>query len=246
MLKRYIPDWIELKVIGRNKLSKTSYYWIILLPILVKIVSPLNKNLTFQILNESISLSISLPFSWKVLFLASIFFSAGNLLFNRFCPNLIKSYNSPIEYEDEGKTNSTLRSELIGLIRQENPTYLASGNSARNSKFSGFILRNFHEKKVVSKQIAENVFNDVIEGTERIYSAFSDFSSGKSHEKNKWLESKYFIADLKSSFWELKSILKNDLYWMRLFITIFYAIALGLTLLLIIQNIIFVMNFILS
>ena len=44
-VKKYIPTWQALESIGNNKLVKSSYIWIIIIPIVAKLLENIPENL---------------------------------------------------------------------------------------------------------------------------------------------------------------------------------------------------------
>jgi len=74
--------------------------WFAIVPLFVKIVEVINRVLKapkIQLILENISLS--LPFYWELLWLSSLFFVIALTLYQLFCPQFIKTYNSFGDYK---------------------------------------------------------------------------------------------------------------------------------------------------
>jgi len=61
---------------------------------------------------DEILISFELPFSWQILFLASLFFALGTLLYSIFCPKIIQNFERSTNYPNEGYGYGYLKSHL--------------------------------------------------------------------------------------------------------------------------------------
>ncbi len=101
-------NWSTLKAIQNNKIVKSTYIWLFIVPLLAKILSKIDANLYLDIAGKVYEIDLVLPFSWKLFFLSALCFVAGNILFVAFCPKLIKDYNHLGEFLATGKTEGNL------------------------------------------------------------------------------------------------------------------------------------------
>ena len=102
-IQKYIT-WINLKKINSSKFINSMYIWIIIVPILAKIFSNLDKEVfNFLIFGEILPLQLKLPFSWALFYFSAIFFAIANLIFTIRCPLIIKENNSYNDFLTEGK-----------------------------------------------------------------------------------------------------------------------------------------------
>jgi len=100
----YKFGWSNIKTLGNSKIVKSSYLWIVIVPILAKTLDKLNEVITINVFGAQISLNFTLPFTWKIFFFASLFFALGQLIFNIYCPPIIKNFQSFTDFQKHGLT----------------------------------------------------------------------------------------------------------------------------------------------
>lgn len=83
-------DWFKLRFIPNNKIIKSMYIWIVIVPICVKLANHMDSFLELNIFGTIIKLEISLPFNWFIFFFAACLFQLGNIIYLVFCPKIIK------------------------------------------------------------------------------------------------------------------------------------------------------------
>ncbi len=101
-------QWSKLKALQQNKLVKTSYIWILIVPFLSKFFSKISDNLVFNIQGKVYELDLILPFSWKIFFISALLFTFANMLFYLFAPRIVKEYEGYGDFEAQGKTYKKL------------------------------------------------------------------------------------------------------------------------------------------
>lgn len=106
--------WSELKTIGNSKIFRSSYLWIFLVPILSGIFSELNQ--TINLLNNQITLKLSLPFKWYMFYFGAISFSIGLFLYFIKCPLLIKNFDDYKSFQDHGNNQEALKWHIEILL----------------------------------------------------------------------------------------------------------------------------------
>jgi len=111
-IRKLVSNWSQLSNLGQSPTIKTSYVWFFAVPVLMKLISRMDSNLNFVILNQEIPLTLELPFSLKCLFYSSVCFSVANLIYTYYCPNFIKNYKTYTDYKTDGKTSTQLISEF--------------------------------------------------------------------------------------------------------------------------------------
>ena len=74
--------------------------WFAIVPLLYNLLKGINKPIAIPTANEIIiELSLSLPFDWELLWASSLFFVVALLLYQIYCPQFIKTYNSFGDYK---------------------------------------------------------------------------------------------------------------------------------------------------
>jgi hypothetical protein len=96
--------WCDLKKIGDTKFVNSMYMWIFVVPLLVKAFEYVeDEKLIFQIFQQQLPISTSLPFSWSMFYFSALFLALGNLIYLFKCPKIIKEHPTYQSYINEGK-----------------------------------------------------------------------------------------------------------------------------------------------
>jgi len=136
--------WSKLNRLGKSKILKSSYYWIIITPILAKIFSKIESTLSLELFGTECRLVMALPFSIKIFYSAALIFALSSLLYSAFCPDVIKKYNTYTEFKKSGNGASQLVYYLSGIIRR------------------GFLVKRLVRERM--KRMMETIFDRCIEG----------------------------------------------------------------------------------
>ncbi len=96
--------WSSLRALGTSRTVKSSYLWLMLVPVIAKCLSAVNEVTTFTILGANISVPLSLPFSWKAFFFAALSFAMADLVWHIKCPDIIKKYSNYADFVSQGRT----------------------------------------------------------------------------------------------------------------------------------------------
>jgi len=97
-VKKWIPTWRRLRRYGNNKIIKSSYFWVVAVPIVAKLVPQLESIIS----SENNKIILSLPFSWQMFYFGSIFFALAAWIYSSKCPHLIQTYSRPNDYWETG------------------------------------------------------------------------------------------------------------------------------------------------
>jgi hypothetical protein len=135
--------WTSLSRIGNSKISSTSYFWVIAVPVFSKIIETynnINGKGKYTIFDVFYFNELHLPFSWEILFFSALMFSFANSVYHLFCPGYIKFYKSFDDFKSTGQGLDQLKmyfSDFYGI--KESP---ANEESVRiilefSEKFSG-------------------------------------------------------------------------------------------------------------
>lgn len=73
--------------------------WFAIVPIIVLIVGEIPDSITIDTYTQNITINTSLPFTWWVLWVSSLFYFAAFIIYLIFCPSFIKKYNNYGEYK---------------------------------------------------------------------------------------------------------------------------------------------------
>jgi hypothetical protein len=95
-------NWSLISKFNSNRFINKSYVYLFAVPILAKFLALINSPLKLFVFGEFISFNIELPFNWKLFFYAALAFTMGAVLYNIFCPSVIKE-NKSLETFDRNK-----------------------------------------------------------------------------------------------------------------------------------------------
>lgn len=109
-------DWDRLNRIGQSKALKSSYWFMLLVPTLAKMLKHLPTETV--IFGKQYSFYTDLPFSWVALFFCAVLVSIGNVIYALFCPRLIKGFEDYQSFERSGRGSEFLR-QALNVARPE-------------------------------------------------------------------------------------------------------------------------------
>ena len=111
------PLWSNLRRLGTSKILRTSYFWLVSVPFLAKVLDKIPNTFAFYIQEQAITLTLSLPFSLTLFYLTAVFLSISSLIFDFFCPCMIKNYSNPNEYLADGRTTKDIVYDFVSLMK---------------------------------------------------------------------------------------------------------------------------------
>ena len=110
-------EWSFLLGLGESKLVTSMYVWLFVVPIVSKILVNIGETADITIFSHEFNVNLILPFSWKVFYLAAVFFTLATLLFRFRCPKLIRDHKNFDSFSGEQRPEWHLMfyTEDIGL-----------------------------------------------------------------------------------------------------------------------------------
>lgn len=109
--------WSTLNGISQSKAVKSVAIWFILVPALAKLFSAVESNQTFSLFGAALTVNLSLPFQWTLLFYASCFFLLSSVLYSLFCPEFIKNYANYSDFKSKQQSRTQLHSYFADIIK---------------------------------------------------------------------------------------------------------------------------------
>ncbi len=112
-----VPDWDQLAAIGNHSLVRSSYIWLLVVPMGAKAMTLIENPLDFTHLVPGLMLNLELPFSWIVFYFSAVFISLGNFFFQRMCPEIVLKYPAMNIFLNDGRDMEYLKetSERWGI-----------------------------------------------------------------------------------------------------------------------------------
>ena len=96
-----LPKWDTLNALGKSRVLRSSYLWLIVVPIAAKALSSVENPIVLTGLGEGLVLSLTLPFSWKLFYFSSVSISVAGLIYSFRCPEIIRKFKSFGQYMSE-------------------------------------------------------------------------------------------------------------------------------------------------
>lgn len=156
-----LTQWSNLTRYSDSKFVSSAYVWLFIVPIIAKAASNIGNTFTLELSSQTLIFDLQLPFSWLLLFTAALIFTACNLLYAFFCPDLIKEVRDLGEYKSQGKTINHLlrhmteeekqqlqdykRAFMEGAVKVKNPT-LESLSQAKNDITNEWFWKVFNSR----------------------------------------------------------------------------------------------------
>jgi hypothetical protein len=107
--------WDRISHVGGIKAFKSSYFFLMLVPVLAKALAHLPPNVVL-VLGHPVTIHLRLPFNWLVLFFCALSVTIGNVIYELFCPKIIKGFSDFSDFQRAGLDRRFLLSEIWSEI----------------------------------------------------------------------------------------------------------------------------------
>lgn len=95
--------------------------WFSIVPVIVNILKGINEPIIIQsIVQTSVQLNLSLPFTWEILWMSSFAYVISLLLYQAFCPGFIKTYSSFKDYKLHQHSPRWVIWEALNVLNDKN------------------------------------------------------------------------------------------------------------------------------
>jgi hypothetical protein len=112
----YSPDWSSLRRLNGTAWVKSSYIWFLLVPTAAYLLQDIGPNITFALGDKAYQIPIGLPFSWQLFYLGAVCFAVGGLIYQFWCPPLIRDYDGFVDFRDEGRGGSYIIEQMQDVV----------------------------------------------------------------------------------------------------------------------------------
>lgn len=110
-------DWMTLRNIGQHRAVRSSFLWFILVPLLAKLLAQVDSENTISVLGSTFTISLDLPFSWKVFYFSSVAVAAATAVYVAYCPSIIRTRKDFAEFaRRDGKSQIILRKLMVEYV----------------------------------------------------------------------------------------------------------------------------------
>ncbi|WP_282079584.1 hypothetical protein [Aquimarina algiphila] len=203
-------NWRNLSFIGENKIIKSSYIYLFLVPVLAKFLSKIKSPLIVNLGGQDIELIFELPFSYKMFFLSAILFSLGNLLYGFVAPKIIKENKSYGDFKQQGKNIFHVWNYLEDLGINESWKRKIK-HSQSEYKIKGMIhyKSNYKKSKI-------GFVNKVIDEKLKLLDSIS-------YNMNSSANPEYRTENEKLSFWNVYNFSNNSRKFLQTLTTLFFV-----------------------
>jgi len=100
----WLPTWSKLSRLGNSRILRTSYLWLIAVPIAAKFLSAVEQTITIPLSDSSLTLTLALPFNWKVLYYGAVSLSIATVVYWWRCPELVRLHRHYAAFQSTGQT----------------------------------------------------------------------------------------------------------------------------------------------
>lgn len=137
MLPRRMRErrWSDLRGWGNSRLIRTSFAWLVIVPVAARLLRHVAGTHTFEVGGASLTFDIHLPFSWALFFFMALAFSIAQACYALACPPLVKRFASFREYRQQHLGNNLLKrhvvlqADILDIVRTDRESQLKSERS---------------------------------------------------------------------------------------------------------------------
>ena len=102
-LLRLAPGWSALRSLGGSRLIRTSYFWLVSVPLVANLLSALGPTVTLRFLEWDWTFSLTLPFSWRLFYFSSVLISLATGVYWMRCPKVVRDFAAYSDFETSGR-----------------------------------------------------------------------------------------------------------------------------------------------
>lgn len=107
------PNWSLLKTYGTSRILRSSYYWILIVPMAARALRNVRGPYHASVFNSQFTFELVLPFSWQMFYWSAVSVGIATLIYSVRCPELVQRYASFADFSEPGRGQR----ELFDLLR---------------------------------------------------------------------------------------------------------------------------------
>jgi hypothetical protein len=132
-MSKFARPWLAIDALGKLKISKSSYIFVIVVPILSRIFHQVESPLKLSVAGEEFTLAIAFPVTWYTFYFGALFIALGSAIYSLWCPSIIRLYPNYGIFLATGRDDNYIRNcavqylnehdaeTLIGYLDKEKP-----------------------------------------------------------------------------------------------------------------------------
>lgn len=119
MKEYFLNTWGGISIISRNKLIRSSYIWLLIVPLVYKVFEKIEFPFAIVFQGTGFELNLDIPFNWKIFFISSVIISVANVIYYISCPKMIKDFKHYGEFKEKGHSMSYFINEGLDYNSKE-------------------------------------------------------------------------------------------------------------------------------
>lgn len=108
------PNWSALKRYGTSRILRSSYYWILIVPIVARALRNVRGPYEANIFGSRFEFELVLPFSWQMFYWSAVCVGLATLIYSFRCPDVIQRYERFDDFIGPGRGQR----QLFDLLRE--------------------------------------------------------------------------------------------------------------------------------
>ncbi|MEM7812248.1 MAG: hypothetical protein AAF532_12295 [Planctomycetota bacterium] len=104
--------WETIDSIGQSQRLRQTSFFLFLTPIAASVLSRLPKSIEVPVFEQDLTIVLSLPFSWSLLFWAAVSSGIASIIYTAFCPDIVRRFHDFPEFAKSERDYVYIRSQL--------------------------------------------------------------------------------------------------------------------------------------
>lgn len=113
--------WSALGRLGNSRLLKSSYYWLIVVPLLAHLIIEVNPVIKIPLWGSEHILNLGLPFSWKMFYFSAVACAISSAVYSFGCPNIVAYYKNFSDFAEGRRGTDLIKSQMYKALTTREP-----------------------------------------------------------------------------------------------------------------------------
>jgi hypothetical protein len=102
----FARPWSDIDSLGKLKISKSSYIYVVVVPVLSRIFENVSSPISIIVGGAPFLLDLSFPFTWYTFYFGALCIAVGSAIYTLCCPAMIRLYPNYVAFLTAGKDDS--------------------------------------------------------------------------------------------------------------------------------------------